>query len=292
MEPQSPDQPTTPRRGVPVERRSTLERKRRLRPWPCALILIAVMAGALLQSRAVSAAATTLYVATNGTDTNNSCQSAANPCRTIGYAISVASAGDSVSVASGTYPEHITIGLNLTLTGSGASTTIIDGTTNGTVVTVNGGVTVSISAVTIQNGSVPANCPTSSPCVVGGGGILNNGNLALGASVVRGNSVTGCMSSYCGLASGGGVYNSGGSLSITNSTVSGNTVPKNGGGGGIYNSAGSLSVVASTIEGNLSPQGDGGGIYNGGSSLVSSSTITDNSANYGGALPTVLAHLQ
>ena len=52
---------------------------------------------------------------------------------------------------------------------------------------------------------------------------------------------------------GGGVYNSSGTLTLTNSTVSGNwaAAPHGvGSGGGIYNEAGTLTVSNCTISGN------------------------------------------
>ncbi len=55
---------------------------------------------------------------------------------------------------------------------------------------------------------------------------------------------------------GGGIYNQG-TLSISNSTVSGNSASR--GGGGIYNQE-TLSISNSTVSGNSAPSGEGGGI--------------------------------
>ena len=49
----------------------------------------------------------TYYVANTGNDSSNG--SASSPWRTIGHAASVAAAGDTVSVAAGTYPETVTL---------------------------------------------------------------------------------------------------------------------------------------------------------------------------------------
>ncbi len=87
---------------------------------------------------------------------------------------------------------------------------------------------------------------------------------------------------------GGGIYNQRGSLTLTNSTVSGNTATFSGkgyegetfGGGGIYNELGSLTLDNSTVDRN-SGLGDGGGIANaGGLVQLTDSTVGDNTATY------------
>src|SRR5215212_1011907 len=76
---------------------------------------------------------------------------------------------------------------------------------------------------------------------------------------------------------GGGIYNGGGTLEVSNSTLSGNSVP-NGIGGGILNIGGTLEVSNSTISSNSAPDGSGGGILSdmsGGNTVkVSQSTIS------------------
>ncbi|MEW5988914.1 MAG: choice-of-anchor Q domain-containing protein, partial [Chloroflexota bacterium] len=85
---------------------------------------------------------------------------------------------------------------------------------------------------------------------------------------------------------GGGVYNSG-TLTVTQSTLSGNTSTATllAGGGAVYNS-GQLVVRSSTLSSNVS--GDrGGGLYNTGSSptaTIENSTISGNSAGHAGAI--------
>jgi hypothetical protein len=73
----------------------------------------------------VAFASTTWYVnGVSGSD-SNPCKSLTTACKTIGHAISLASSGDSIIVASATYAESLTIGKSLTILGSGAATTII-----------------------------------------------------------------------------------------------------------------------------------------------------------------------
>ena len=77
---------------------------------------------------------------------------------TIQARINAASDGDAVLVAPGTYTERIDFrGKNITLTSSGgAATTIIDGNSDGIVVTFSGGETrkAVINGFTIQNGAL------------------------------------------------------------------------------------------------------------------------------------------
>jgi hypothetical protein len=72
-----------------------------------------------------SAAGTTLYVSTTGSDTNP-CTKAA-PCATIQHAVDLATPGATVSVESGHYYQTVNITKPLSLVGDGAKSTIIDG---------------------------------------------------------------------------------------------------------------------------------------------------------------------
>src|SRR5215469_3999361 len=82
---------------------------------------------ALFLTLASSALASTWYVnGVSGSDSNN-CTSRTTPCKTIGRAISLAASGDTVRVATATYTENLTININVTVIGGGASATIIDG---------------------------------------------------------------------------------------------------------------------------------------------------------------------
>ncbi len=96
-----------------------------------------------------------------------------------------------------------------------------------------------------------------------GGGIANGGTLTLTNSIVSGNS-----GSYIG----GGIYNYG-TLTLTNSTVSGNSASYY---GGIYNQ-GTLTLSNSTVSGNSASYY--GGISNYGTLTLSNSTVSGNSAS-------------
>src|SRR5262249_36365721 len=98
----------------------------------------------------------------------------------------------------------------------------------------------------------------------GSGGVSNNGNTSIKNSVISGNK-------------GNGVSNSG-PLGIENSIISGNT------GSGVSNFYGTLTIANSTISGNASNSG-GGGVYNyGGRLTIANSTISGNRAGHGGGV--------
>ena len=103
-----------------------------------------------------------------------------------------------------------------------------------------------------------------------GGGIFNFGTLTLTDSTVSGNSAD--------LA--GGVNNYG-TLTLTNSTVSGNSARQNG--GGLRSAYGTLILTDSTVSGN-SAANIGGGVSNYGTLILTDSTVSGNSAGYGGGV--------
>ena len=110
-----------------------------------------------------------------------------------------------------------------------------------------------------------------------GGGIVNRGTLTITNSTISGNSVTG---------HGGGIAN-GGTLTVTNSTISGNTA--SGGtlgnqGGGIYNTSfGIVNITNSILLRNRAiasgtNSANGGGIFTNGTVNVTNCTFISNSS--------------
>jgi CSLREA domain-containing protein len=155
----------------------------------------------------------------------------------------------------------------LTITGGGALTTIIDGNQrvrpNSRVLTIGASITVHISGVTLHNGGT-ADGGTEG----GGGGLFNAGTLTLTNSTVSGNTATN---------HGGGINNAG-ILTLTNSTVSENIAGHDA--GGIYNaSTGTMLLTNSTVSGNIAGD-DGGGLRNapGGTLTLVTSTVSGNHA--------------
>jgi hypothetical protein len=225
---------------------------------------------ALLLAITPTAFASVWYVdGTHGGDSND-CKTRQTACKTIGHAISLASSGDTIGIGPGTYTENLTISIGLKMIGaSGAMTTIIDGGKNGTVVTVSTATAhVTLSKVTIQNGLAS----------FGGGILINNGTLRINDSTLGGNVA----------AFGGGIFNKG-TLKIDHSTLSRNLAERasnSSRGGGIYNDVtGTLTINDSTISGNtaIASPGSGGGIYNYGTLTINDSTISGN--NVGGYFP-------
>jgi CSLREA domain-containing protein len=149
---------------------------------------------------------------------------------------------------------------SVTITGSGARSTVVDASGLDRVFDVASGTIVLISDVTVTGGVGP------------GAGIANNGTLTLVRDAVTGNYAPGVLD-------GGGI-NSNGALTITRSTISGNRAHD---GGGIA-FTGSLNVTDSTISNNVAGTngagGEGGGIFAAGGAplAISSSTITGNQA--------------
>jgi hypothetical protein len=268
------------------------------------LVFTNLLLTALFLALAPAALASTKWYVdgVNGND-NNNCKTPQTACKTIGHAISLAHSGDSVRVAPATYTENLTISVNLKLVGSGASTTIIDGGSAGTVVTIpTANAHVALSNITIRNGhasqgggvyntgtlaitnsTLSANRAAAS--VASGGGIFNSGTLTINKGTLSGNIAEGGY-----LGSGGGIA-SGGTLTINNTTVSGNNAgaAREAFGGGIVNS-GTLAINNSTISGNVTGDGraipgKGGGIYSiEGTLTLNSATLSSNSAHSGGGI--------
>jgi hypothetical protein len=112
----------------------------------------------------------------------------------------------------------------------------------------------------------------------GAGGILNhNGTAVINDSLLSGNTAPGGGGIANGNGSGGA--GGGGSLTISGSTISGNTATGGpaGGAGGIAN-GGSLTMSNSTVSGNRAVGGTGGGIFNHGTATITGSFITGNLA--------------
>jgi hypothetical protein len=165
-------------------------------------------------------------------------------------------------------------GANITIRGIGNSQATIDASNLGSVsgerrdrvfeVLANGN--LRLENVQVTGGKAPLH---ENPNIfLEGGGIRVNdrAQLTLTNSTVSGNSAA---------VFGGGIsIVDNGSATITNSTISGNSADE---GGGILN-YGSATVTNSTISGNSSSD-DSGGIYNKKSITVTNSTISSNSAS-------------
>ena len=152
------------------------------------------------------------------------------------------------------------------------------------IVTVDAGRTASLTGLTIANGNAcgiendgtltVVNCAVVNNSGFFGAGINNLlGTLTVSGSTLSGNSA----------ASGaGGIDNDAGTVTVSGSTLSGNSA---GAEGGVIVNTGALTLTNSNLAGNSA--GDvGGGIANGpGATMtVTGSTLTGNSAIAGGAI--------
>jgi cysteine-rich repeat protein len=131
---------------------------------------------------------------------------------------------------------------------------------------VGPGGTLSVRNLTIANGNGGDNNNDSH-----GGGIVNSyGTVSVTNTTFSGNSAY----------RGGGILTLDGTVTVTNSTFRDNSAvyrDANGAGAGIYNVRGTLTVTDSTFSSNSADWG--GGIYNGGTLTVTNSTFSGNSAD-------------
>jgi parallel beta-helix repeat protein len=189
----------------------------------------------LFASLAATAAASpaTRRVSTYGVDVGDC---VLNPCRSIGYALAQAAPGDTITVASGTYPESITIDKQLTLDGGaehaygaaderwhhehGRRSAIIDasGKDNGVVVTGVAASGTILRGFTIKN--------------AGREGVFANqtSSLTISDNVLLNNDAYGPFSPQCPAEDPDDCGEALHLQSVTNSVVSGNLVQNNVGG--------------------------------------------------------------
>ncbi len=216
------------------------------------LLGLGLLAGALLVSKPVHAQSLNTVTITDCTDDSQLQSAVANAAS--GDTITFGCSGD-IKLT-----RTLTIATNQTLDGSGQNV-ILDGNNSVEVLLVNSGVTLTLNALTVSNGTAPLGV---------GGGIDNNGTVTITNSTLSSNSVR---------TEGGGIDNNG-TMTITNSTLSSNSSSYTG--GGIDNN-GTVTITNSTLSGN-SANSAGGGIDNNGTMTIINSTLSSNSANYGGGI--------
>ncbi len=169
--------------------------------------------------------------------------------------------------------SELLISKSLTVTGPGANLLTVSGNNASRIFEIAGGATVSLSGLTVANGSI---------WIFGdaGAGLANEGTLTLSNCAVTNNRANGGESAW-----GGAITNSG-TLTVQNCSITGNTdaTTDGGGGGGLFNS-GTATLVDSTVSDNVTGDGEGGGIDNeGGSLTVSGCTIAGNTSTDCGGL--------
>jgi predicted outer membrane repeat protein len=200
------------------------------------------------------------FVAPNGSNTGNC---TVNACATISYALSVASNGDILHLATGEYTESLTIEKSVELRGAGQGSTFIQShalpeVANQRVITVPGQIAstteLSISNLTIRHGS--AFGPNNQ-----GGGIYNDGNRLILQNV----SINSNQAQF-----GGGIYSANNhdssltAVTFFDNHAFGGTTGGNGGGMYLVNSSPELHTVvflANSVSGESVLRGSGAGIY-------------------------------
>jgi large repetitive protein len=160
-----------------------------------------------------------------------------------------------ITVAAGTY--HLTngelqmgkvSGSNITLTGAGAASTIIDAGGLSRVFNLDpsiiGGVTTSISGVTISGGSDTGAGALGGAGIIAGSSTAATGDhLTVSNSTITNNHTTGLSNV------GGGLQFIGGVLTVTNSTISSNSSSEAPGSGVFYGARGVASGEGLTVSG-------------------------------------------
>jgi hypothetical protein len=273
------------RRGSQMRRSLTVGRTPRL-VGAIVTSVVAIMSVAILPATVAGAATVGVSsCADSGPGTLRAAVATAAPGDTITFLVACPPATP-ITVAS---PIDITT--SLTIAGLGPNELAVSGGTVTQIFTVSAGVTVTISGITIENGSADAGCTVG--CSSSGGGIDNSGTLTVSNSVLSGNEANAGCDANCG-ASGGGIENeSGGTLTVTDSTLVGNSANGDcgdgcgGTGGGIENeSGGTLTVTDSTLSDNEATSGcgefcvgAGGGLDNAGTATVTASTVSGNQAD-------------
>jgi hypothetical protein len=188
------------------------------------------------------------------------------------FEVANATTGDIVRFADNLSGGTITLGQTLDIN----KELSIQGPLNG--ITVNGGGNRVFKIEAGNSVSIDSLTITGgvAPSPGGGGGIFNLGSLSLTNSTVTGNSAL----------AGGGILNEiGGTMTMTGDTVNNNVATDSG--GGIAN-GGTLTISNCTIAANLANQGGGianeGGVLKIGSSTVASNTLTGGFADGGGII--------
>ncbi len=164
-------------------------------------------------------------------------------------------------------------------TGSGATALIVD-------TVVSGNTAENVAPITNQFGgslTIRRSILTGGDGAFGAAGALSN---VSGLVTVAHSSIT--DNTAVATTNGPGAIRNAGTMTLENSTVSGNVALYDGGGLGNY---GTMMVRNSTVSGNTALGGGGGGIYNAGSLALRGSTMSDNTAetigggilNYGNA---------
>ena len=167
------------------------------------------------------------YVNANSGNDSNSCLSSGIACATVSGALAKADPGDTINIAAGTYDEAVTIDQAVNLIGAGAKQTILTNSSGDVLIVQDGSgnlvqFPVLIQDVAIQNAS--------------GMGLYTLEAVTLQDTIVQNNGARG--------------INNGGTITITNSSIVGNTDVS---GAAILNfDIAKMTMTDVTVSGNIS----------------------------------------
>jgi hypothetical protein len=174
-----------------------------------------------LSSAATAASAKTLYVSAKGRS-RSACTVKA-PCKTIGRAVKLAVAGDTVSVAHGTYREQVTIAKDITVTGAGMPMVDATGHVNGFLITGAGAAGAKVSGFMVEKANDEGILAMRTSDVTIAHNTMQGNDLGLKAKKLVGECAPqGQVPGDCGEALH--------LMSVTHSNVVSNTVQNNAGG--------------------------------------------------------------
>lgn len=224
---------------------------------------VALLAGVAMPA-AAGAATFTVNSIVDGNDANpgnGTCANGAGAC-TLRAAIQEAgglAGADTIVLPAGSYQllgglGALSITSSVTINGAGARTTTIRAASGARVLSI--GATSTLRDLTVTGGAI-----ASASAIYGGGIRVTGGDLTLERATVRGNSVA---SSQVAFGGGIGVEAVDASLTLIDSTVTGNSV---------------LGAYNGTNDGAAT----GGGLYTSGPAIIKRSTIAANTATGGAA---------
>jgi CSLREA domain-containing protein len=190
---------------------------------------------------------------------------------TLREAIAAVAEGDTITFDPGLSGETITLNSQLSI----YKDLTIDGSSLASPVIISGNDSVRVFNIIGGTNVMLQGLEIANGHADVGGGIANLGTLTVTDSTLSGNSAS---------TDGGGIYNGyGGEIWVTNSTFSGNCASA-GDGGGIAN-LGTMTVEESSFESNEALAWSGGAIRNDGTLTVTNSNFSSNEAGYvGGAI--------
>lgn len=269
-------------------------------------------------SSSLTAATSTLYVSASSTPEQGGsrCDALATPCQTVAQALEQAAAGDTISLAAGTFSEtDLLVEADVVIQGAPDGRTTISGRNQSHIFRVAPGATLTLSNVTLASGN-----GLLGGAIFNDGGVvdvsnstLSDNQAALGGAIFNANGGTVnlqgvTLSNNTAVDSGGAIFNELGVVNIHNSIVSGNRAAFGGAivtetgattnikdsaltanvattfGGTVNNQAGTVNLLNATLADNTAAA-SGAGILNDGGQLNGNQlTLAGNQAQHGGAI--------